>query len=100
VLAILADMNVTKPRVLTPIEVCGGMSHWYEQYACWLSEQKSYQNMTERARFGRIKAMRALNAKLDKMLPFLTAAERQRIADDINQTAKLKAGRYSWHPKH
>jgi hypothetical protein len=88
----LHDCNARKPSKLTARQVAnGGLSTWAEQYACFLAGLPSFQNMTERARFGRLKAIRALRKAIDQMLPTFSDAERTRLADDIRQTAQLKA---------
>jgi hypothetical protein len=85
---------MNKPRPLNPMEVArGDLSLWCERYAEWLASKPSFLNATERARFGRIKALRALFSTLRAMLPSAgwTDIQIQQIADDIRATAKLKA---------
>lgn len=84
----------TKPRMLTSMEIANGeLPAWCERYATWLSEQPSFQNQTNRAAFGRVKAIRALTRNSRFMLPVAGWSNEQQLTlvDDIVQTAKLKA---------
>ncbi len=86
---------MNKPRPLTHLELCGGkLPRWSEDYAQWLSQLPSFQNMTERARFGRIKAIRALDLTVESMLKpgGFTPDQRARVMQDIVDSAKLKSG--------
>ncbi len=77
------------------MEVASGrLPQFTEAYAQWLSEQPSFQNMNNRAFMGRVRALRALRAKLRAMLPTAGWTDDQiyTITCDIRDLAKLKAG--------
>ncbi len=84
-----------KPKPLSMAEVQSGkLPCWAESYAVYFASLPAFSNGTNRARWGRIRAMRALGRILANMLPAFTPEQRQRVADDIRQTASLKADAY------
>jgi hypothetical protein len=90
---------MNKPRPLNGMEIASGqLPTWCENYATWLSEQPSFQNETNRAAFGRVRAIRALLKKLRVMLPSAGWSDLQveKIALDIRDAAKLKARADIW----
>jgi hypothetical protein len=86
--------SVRKPRPIWDMELASGrLPTWCEEYAEWLSRQPSFQNMTNRAAYGRLRALRALGRTLRDMLPSAGWSDAQvlQIQDDIRDTAKIKA---------
>lgn len=92
---------MNKPKPITEAELnAGQLPAWSERYAQWLSELPSFQNGTERARMGRIRAARALQRTVRAMLPDKefpwssfgwTVLQANGVVNDIIDTAKLKA---------
>lgn len=76
----------------------GRLATWCEIYAQWLSVQPSFQNETNRAAFGRVRALRSLRKNLRAMLPIAGWGDLQvdKITDDIRDSAKLKARADIW----
>lgn len=76
----------------------GRFATWCESYSQWLSEQPSFQNETNRAAFGRVRALRALRKNLRAMLGThgWTDIQVDKITDDIRDAAKLKARADIW----
>jgi hypothetical protein len=83
---------MNKPRPLTQLELCGGgLPHWSNRYAEWMSQLSSFSTGTERARMGRIRAIRALNNTVKKMLMGWDPSQCDQVVTDIRDMAKLMA---------
>lgn len=74
----------------------GRLPTWGERYADWLCELPSFQNQTNRAGMGRIRAIRGLRNTLTRMLPSFTPMEIETQLDSIVSLAKTKANANFW----
>lgn len=87
-------LGVMRPKTLTSAQIeMGGLSTWAEQYATWMASLPSFAKGygTNRASMGRIRAIRACQASVDRMLPALSMEQRDQLVMDIRDTAKLIA---------
>lgn len=82
-----------KPKRLTLQQIkSGGLPTWCDDYSDWLSSLPSFQNETNRASMGRIKALRSLSTTLREMLPSEFSDNHiVQLVSEIRAMAKLKA---------